>query len=86
MTIDSYFSRHEAAGAPARDAREITPANTDLDKVAKSLYIGSTGNVAVRTAEGNDVIFRNMPGGSFLPQQCRQIRTDTTATDIVAFF
>ena len=51
------------------------------------LYIGVTGDVKVKTASGNDVVFTGVPAGSFMPVQVTQVfATGTTATNIVALW
>ena len=51
------------------------------------LYIGVTGDVKVKTASGNEVVFTGVPAGSFMPVQVTQVfATGTTATNIVALW
>lgn len=51
------------------------------------LYVGGTGDLKVTTVGGNDVIFVNIQGGSFLPIQVVKVfATGTTATSIVAIW
>jgi len=51
------------------------------------LYVGVTGDVKVKMAGGNDVVFKGATAGSFLPINVLQVfATDTTATDIVALW
>lgn len=51
------------------------------------LYVGVTGDVKVKTAAGNDVVFTGVPAGSFMPVQVTQVfATGTTATNIVALW
>jgi len=76
--------------SPAANAKDITKADTDLDDFTRSIYVGGTGDLAVRMAgdEGDiDVIFKAVPAGSILPIRVKQIRsTDTTATLIIAMW
>ena len=56
-------------------------------KEACVLYIGTGGNLRVLTASGQDVVFANIVGGSFLPVQVLKVfSTGTTAADIVALW
>ena len=49
------------------------------------LYIGTTGDVEVVTAAGDNVTFVGVAGGTFLPVQVLQVvATSTTATNILA--
>ena len=51
------------------------------------LYVGVAGDVKVKTAAGNDVVFTGVPAGSFMPVQVTQVfATGTTATNIVALW
>ena len=75
---------------PAANATAITPANTDLTEFTRAIYVGGTGDLAVRmagTLGDTDVIFVAVPAGAILPIRCKQVRsTSTTATSIVALF
>ncbi len=75
------------SNAPARNARAVTPHDTNVitGGVCRSLYIGGAGAVAVRTADGDSVTFAAVPVGTVLPIQCDIVKsTGTTATNIVA--
>ena len=51
------------------------------------LYVGVAGDVKVKMAGGNDVVFKTVAAGSFLPINVIQVfATGTTATDIVALW
>jgi hypothetical protein len=51
------------------------------------LYIGSGGNLRVETHAGDDIIFYNVLGGTFLPVQVSKVfSTSTTASNIVALW
>lgn len=51
------------------------------------LYIGTGGNLRVITASGQDVVFFNILGGSFLPVNVVKVLvTATGASDIVALW
>lgn len=65
----------------------ITPSNT-VDLANPSVvYVGSTGNVRVLTAQGDDVTFVNVPAGAVLPVQViRVYATSTTATNLVGIY
>jgi hypothetical protein len=56
-------------------------------KEACVLYVGTGGKLSVITASGQDVFFKNILGGSFLPVQVLKVfKTGTTATDLVALW
>lgn len=51
------------------------------------LYVGTGGILRVLTAGGDDIIFRNVPNGTFIPVQVIRVFASTTnATDIVALW
>jgi len=67
----------------ALDAVAITKSDsTALDIVA--LYVGTAGDVAVRTWRGSTITFTSVPAGSILPVRCdRVMSTNTTASGFV---
>ena len=51
------------------------------------LYIGISGNIRVLTHGGDDVVFANVLGGTFLPVQILKVfATNTTASNIIALW
>lgn len=51
------------------------------------LFVGTGGILRVLTAGGDDIIFRNVPNGTFIPVQVIRVFASTTnATDIVALW
>jgi hypothetical protein len=51
------------------------------------LYIGTPGNIRVKTVGGDDVIFTGVYAGQFFPVQVLQVfDTGTTAGEIVALW
>jgi hypothetical protein len=74
--------------APAKSARSVTPHDTNVltGGVCRSLYVGGTGNIAVRMADGGSATFASVPVG-ILPIQCDIVlSTGTTATSIIALY
>lgn len=68
-------------------AAAITPSNTVNLANPSVVYVGSTGNVRVLTAQGDDVTFTNVPGGAVLPVQViRVYATNTTAINLVGVY
>jgi hypothetical protein len=77
-------------------AQAVTPSNTEdiyfvgseAEKVIPAvLYVGVGGNLKVRTAGGDDVVFFNLNDGVFLPiNVIRVFDEDTTADSIVALW
>ena len=69
---------------PAGYAEEITPADTDLSRDMRALYIGTGGNLTVVTSGGDTVTFNSVLSGTILPVRVIQVKsTGTTATQIV---
>lgn len=66
----------------------VTPSDTDnLTRLTRALYIGTAGNVAVESEEGDSVTFSAVLGGSILPIRVRRVNsTSTTATNIIALY
>lgn len=68
------------------DAAAVTP-NDTVTFNPSVVFVGGTGNVTVRTAQGTDVLFFAVPGGTVLPVQViRVYTTGTTASNIVRIF
>lgn len=68
------------------DAEAITPSDTMTKRYA-GIYVGTGGNVAVRTQGGTDVTFTSVGSGSIIPLGITRVySTDTTASNIVGLF
>jgi len=73
--------------------KTITPSDTEnfgyetQTNKGAVLFVGTGGDLRVLSFNGDDVVFKNIPDGSFLPiQAVRVFSTNTTATDIVALW
>lgn len=86
--IDDYKFNSQTVTAPANRAVSVTPSDSqDLTAVARSLYIGGSGNVSVVTSGGDTVTFIGLTAGTILPVRVSRVRsTGTTATNIVALW
>ena len=73
---------------PAEDAGAVTPSDsTNLTSIARSLYVGTAGNVTLLTVGQNVVTFSNVQSGTILPVRTTRVNaTSTTATNIVALY
>jgi len=77
-----------------RRALLVTPSDTDEIPAVTGgtnngcvLYIGTPGNVRVKTVGGDDVTFTGVYAGQFFPVQVIQVfATGTTAGEIVALW
>ena len=70
----------------AWDAVVVTPHDTNTIGLCRALYIGSTGNIAVRMASGNSATFSSVPVGVFPIQVDQVLSTGTTASSIMALY
>jgi hypothetical protein len=69
----------------ASDAFAITPSDATTQRAA-AVYVGGTGNVALKTEDGTSVTFVGAQAGTILPVKTLQIlATNTTATSLVGF-
>lgn len=60
---------------------------SNANNVASVIYVGTSGDVRVLTAGGQDVTFVGIIGGSFLPVQVLKVfQTGTGASDFVALW
>ena len=69
------------------DAAAVTPSDTVNLANPSVIYVGGTGNVKVRTAQGSDVTFVGVPAGAVIPVQVIRVWDNgTTATSMVAIY
>lgn len=69
------------------DAAAVTPSDTNNLATPSVIWVGTAGNVKVTTAQGTDVVFTSVPGGTVLPVQVIRVwATGTAATNIVRIF
>jgi hypothetical protein len=87
MSRDQFAPNRDEVFQPSRNAFAITPSNTAaIDPLPKALYVGSTGNITLRSIDGGaDVVFTGLQAGTILPVRAQFVRlTGTTATGILA--
>lgn len=71
----------------AFNAVAVTLSDSTIIPVCRSLYVGTTGNITVRMADGNDnILFSNVPVGIFPIQVDKVYSTGTAASNIVALY
>jgi len=69
------------------DAAAVTPSDTNNLREPSIIWVGTAGNVKVTTAQGTDVVFTAVPGGTVLPVQVIRVwATGTAATNMVRIF
>lgn len=83
---DAYRNHAPTAGAPARGAQAVTPADdTDLNPYAKALYVGEAGDLRILPVEGGEAVtLKAHPVGYVAVQVRRVLATGTSAGHIVA--
>ena len=78
--------------ASERESIVVVPSDTeDLERIATSIYVGSAGNIALFLAKDDTQesarVLMNVSAGTVLKVSIKRIMaTDTTASNIVAFF
>lgn len=80
--------RDANATAPAHDAIAVVPSDATVIPTTRSLYIGVTGNIAVRMADQpvTTVTFLAVPVGILAIQVDQVLSTGTTAASILALY
>ena len=73
--------------APGSDGFSITPSDTNnFVSIARSLYVGVAGDVAVVTPAGTVLVHKGVQAGAILPIMARRINaTGTTASSIIGY-
>jgi hypothetical protein len=76
---------------PPAGAFSVTPADSDFtgspSYYARSIYVGGTGDLKVRTFNGEDVVFKSVPQGTTISLIIKRVwSTGTGATLLVATY
>lgn len=72
--------------APAFNAVAITPSDATIIPATRGIWVGVTGNVAVRMASGATATFTAAPVGVLPIQVDKVLSTGTTATTMLALY
>lgn len=86
MDHDRFASFSDSPMSPSRDCFSVIPDDlAELPTVPKAIYVGTGGDIALRSIDGvADVTFRNLPSGFILDVRVSHLRaTGTTASNIV---
>ena len=76
---------HDAS--PAYKAVVVTKSDATIISTTRAIYVGGTGDVAVKMADGGTATFSAVPVGTVLPIQVSQVlSTGTTATLMLALY
>lgn len=70
---------------PATGFIAVTPSDTTIIG-CRALFIGTSGNLTLDSANQSNVVFKNVPSGTVLPVQALRVKAATTALDIVALY
>jgi hypothetical protein len=82
----SGANRSSSSSAPAHGAVAVTPSDATVFPVTRALFVGGSGNINVRMADGQTLVFTNVPVGIFPIQVDMVLATSTTATTINALY
>lgn len=74
------------ATVAAHGAFPVTPDDGTFIPITRAIYVGGTGNINVRMADEQIVLFTAVPVGIFPIQVDQVLATGTTATNIVALY
>jgi hypothetical protein len=82
------MSAHRKADATvaAHGAVAVTTSDATVIQITRALYVGTTGNINVRMADGQTVLFSNVAVGIFPIQVDQVLSTSTTASNIIALY
>lgn len=89
---DNTFKRHEARlDSPGFNAEAIPVSGSSgsihLTTVSRGIYIGTSGDLRVRTLGGQDVLFTGVVGGTLLPIRITEVfNSGTTASGLVSLY
>ncbi len=88
MAVDTYRNMMGGLESPAREAVAVVPSDVDdLAVTTRSIYVGTSGDVAVHMAGDTvPVVFRSVPVGVLPVRADRVLLTGTTAGDLVALW
>ena len=78
--------RSANATVAAHVAKVVTPSDSTILEITRGLYIGSTGDVVVTMADGDNVTFSAVPTGVVLPIQVSKVKAATSASLILALY
>lgn len=77
---DRFANKITRMTDPANEHFVITPANSDLPRRPRSLWILTSGDVIIRDRAGVDITYPAVPAHTLMPFRGTQVRVGTTAT------
>jgi len=83
---DRFANTQSSLSSPASSGFSVTPSDADsLAETSRALYVGASGNLAVRMLSGEVLNLANVPAGCVLPLRVTAVlATGTTASAIAA--
>jgi hypothetical protein len=87
--MPSSYSNNVSPTDPCVELAAITTSDTvDLPKIARTIYVGAGGNIALIAAgDSSAVTLVAVPGGTILPIRVKRVLvTGTTAASLVAMY
>jgi hypothetical protein len=85
---DSFRKHTRSLTSPPEHGLAVVPNDaTDLPHVTRAIYVGGSGDVAVRLQDGTVLSFANVAAGALVPIRVgRVLATGTTASQILALW
>jgi len=77
-SADATVSAHGAVAVVASDSTEFP--------ICRALYVGTGGDINVRTADSQTIVFKAVAAGIFPVQVDMVLSTSTTASNIIALY
>lgn len=84
--MQDRFAHHtQGLSAPATRAVAVMPSDElPLPFVSRAIYIGEAGDLATRSADGDEVVWKNVAAGTLLPFRAAMILAEgTTASELL---
>jgi hypothetical protein len=73
------------SNAPYQGGVTVTASDSTVLGRTRAIWVGGAGNMAVKMADGDIIVFIGITAGTMLPISVTQVRsTSTTATNILA--
>ena len=72
---------------PVTRGSVVTPSDSTTYSIARALWVGAAGNVAVTTVDGDVLTFVGVQAGTLLPVRVSKVMsTNTTASSILVLW
>lgn len=78
--------RSADATVSAHGAFAITKSDVTVFQICRAIYVGTTGDVAVRMPDGMTITFKTVPVGILPVQADMVMSTGTTAAEMIALY